>query len=207
LLVALLGLYFVTMNGGRECLAFGILSMLRRLFNFASIVCFASCMALMVMWVRSYYYTDGINTRLGPYHGFEVRSTPGILYFEQFALASASVWPATVTSADNDGLRALDYLRLNYLKLNSMSRMGFAGSFSWPRQKWMLPYWFLVLASGLLAIGLRTQSPPWRFSLRTFLITTMFLAVVLGMMSWLDRSWLGQADVLGKTPRNVIGRF
>ena len=179
-----------------------ISSMVRRIANIASIVCVVTCVALMVLWVRSYSYSDDINTRLGPYHGLEVRSSPGLLGFEQYSLSMPSVWPGTMSSVENKG-----YQELLYRKVVPMSRMGFAGSFSWPRQKWMLPYWFLVLGSGLLAIGLRTQWPPWRFSLRTFLITTMFLAVVLGMMSWLDRSWLGKSDVLRLPARNVANHF
>ncbi len=172
--------------------------MLRRLIHLASIVCFANCLALMVMGVRSYCYSDDINTRLGPHHGLEVQSTPGLLSFEQYSLSMPSVWPATMSSAENKGQQ-----ELLYRKLIPMNRLGFAGSFSWPKQKWMLPYWFLVLATGLLAIGLRMQWPPWRFSLRTFFVTTMFLAVVLGMMTWLDRSWLGRSAVL-KVPAGVV---
>jgi hypothetical protein len=176
--------------------------MLRRLIHLASIVCIAGCVALMMLWARSYSYTDKIITRLGPYHGLEVRSSPGLVDFEQYSLSMPSVWPGTMSSVENKGDQ-----ELLYRKFVPMNRIGFAGSFSWPRQKWMLPYWFLVLASGLLAIGLRAKWPPWRFSLRAFLITTIFLAVVLGMMSWLDRSWLGQAGMLRQTPRNAVSRF
>ena len=94
-----------------------------------------------------------------------------------------------------------------YKEIDLMSQIGFAGSFSWPRQRLILPYWFLVLASGLMAIGLRMPWPPWRFSLRTFFVGTMFLAIVMGMMSWLDRSWLGKSDVLGQDSRKVINSF
>jgi hypothetical protein len=177
-------------------------SMLGRIANIISIVCIVACVALMVMWVRSYYYTDDINTRLGPYHGLEFQSTPGLLNFEQFALGYPSIWPGTMSRSQNMGIH---YQTFN--EVDSMGRIGFAGSFSWPRQKWALPYWFLVLASGFLAIGLRAQGPPWRFSLRTFLIATMFLAVVLGMTSWLDRPWLGRSVVLRLPARNVVNHF
>jgi hypothetical protein len=32
----------------------------------------------------------------------------------------------------------------------------------------------------------------WQFTLRDLLIATTFLAVVLGMIAWLDRAWIGQ---------------
>jgi hypothetical protein len=33
---------------------------------------------------------------------------------------------------------------------------------------------------------------PWRFNLRSLFIATTFLAVVLGMIAWLDRAWIGK---------------
>jgi hypothetical protein len=33
---------------------------------------------------------------------------------------------------------------------------------------------------------------PWRFNLCSLFIATTFLAVVLGMIAWLDRAWIGQ---------------
>jgi hypothetical protein len=33
---------------------------------------------------------------------------------------------------------------------------------------------------------------PWRFTLRSLFIATTFLAVVLGMIVWLDPAWIGK---------------
>jgi hypothetical protein len=33
---------------------------------------------------------------------------------------------------------------------------------------------------------------PVRFTLRTLFIVTTFLAIVLGMIAWLDRAWIGK---------------
>ena len=33
---------------------------------------------------------------------------------------------------------------------------------------------------------------PWRFNLRHLFIVTTFLAIVLGMIACLDRSWIGK---------------
>jgi hypothetical protein len=49
----------------------------------------------------------------------------------------------------------------------------------------------LVLAGSSLAMVLRFRWP-LRFSLRTIFIATTFLAVVLGMIAWLDRAWIGK---------------
>ena len=55
----------------------------------------------------------------------------------------------------------------------------------------VVPYWFLVLASGSLAMAFRLWWP-WRFTLRSLFIATTFLAVVLGMMVWLEMGWIGK---------------
>ena len=55
----------------------------------------------------------------------------------------------------------------------------------------IIPYWFLVLATGSLAMAFQLRWPP-RFTLRHLFLATTFLAVVLGMMAWLDRAWIGK---------------
>ena len=55
----------------------------------------------------------------------------------------------------------------------------------------VIPFWFLVLVTGSLAMALRLHWPP-RFTLRSLFIVTTFLAVVLGMIAWLDRAWIGK---------------
>jgi hypothetical protein len=53
----------------------------------------------------------------------------------------------------------------------------------------VLPYWFLVLASGSLAMLFYLRWP-WRFTLRGLFVATTFFAVALGMIAWLDRAWI-----------------
>jgi hypothetical protein len=54
-----------------------------------------------------------------------------------------------------------------------------------------LPYWFLVLASGLLAMAFQLRWP-LQFTLRTLFVATTFLAILLGMIAWLDEAWIGK---------------
>jgi hypothetical protein len=68
-------------------------------------------------------------------------------------------------------------------------RFGFAGHLSDADSSVVVPYWFLVLATGSLAMMFRIRWP-WRFTLRSMFLATTFLAVVLGMVAWLDRSWI-----------------
>ena len=50
------------------------------------------------------------------------------------------------------------------------------------RYGWLLPYWVIVFSAAACA-----SMPwlPWRFSLRTLLIATTLVAVVLGLIVWL----------------------
>jgi hypothetical protein len=61
----------------------------------------------------------------------------------------------------------------------------------WKQSLVNLPYWFLALTSGSSAAILRLRWP-LRFTLRSLFILTTFLAVVLGMIAWLDRAWIGK---------------
>jgi hypothetical protein len=49
----------------------------------------------------------------------------------------------------------------------------------------------LVLTSRSLAMAFQLHWP-WRFTLHSLFIATTFLAVVLGMIACLDRSWIGK---------------
>jgi hypothetical protein len=55
----------------------------------------------------------------------------------------------------------------------------------------ILPFWFLVIVSGSLAMFCQLRWPP-RFTLRSLFVAMTFLAVVLGMIVWLDRAWIGK---------------
>ncbi len=69
--------------------------------------------------------------------------------------------------------------------------LGFAQYHSWNGSFVWLPYWFLVLTTGSLAMIFQLRWP-LRFTLRSLFIATTFLAVVLGMIAWLDRAWIGK---------------
>jgi hypothetical protein len=58
------------------------------------------------------------------------------------------------------------------------------------RFKAVLPFWSLILpvtVISLTAVTRRTCFAPWRFSLRTLLVATTVVAVVLGLVVWAGR--------------------
>jgi hypothetical protein len=149
------------------------------------------------MWVRSY------RTRSDELHGcmaagqgmlgFFVFSTEGELILCEGPLSYTGTriarhWPRIVFRGPND-----DHLELDFpSQVQSISsHFGFAFNPSWTFPLLILPYWFLVLASGSLAMAQQLRWP-LRFTLRSLFIATTFLAIVLRMIAWLDRAWIGK---------------
>ena len=155
--------------------------MLRRLLNVASIICLVMCVALIGLWVRSYYRSDLLFRLDKNNHVIGIGSEKGMVY----------LWPGHTVPPipSTSGLQGWQFSSGNIANR--------PGSFQWGSFQWTVsaeitrinvPYWFitpLVAAAACL---------PWikRFSLRSLFIATTFLAVVLGMIAWLDHSWIGK---------------
>jgi hypothetical protein len=172
--------------------------MVRRLLNIASIVCLVLCVALMGMWVRSYYYQDTLTAGITGTQTFAVGSIPGRVLFDQwsaYAPHERPGWTMDSEAADESwnaphpttGPRRL-LARATSIGITVVDMgqgpLGTAHSL-------MLPFWLLVLVSGTLAMAFQLRWPP-RFTLRSLFIATTFLAVVPGMIAWLDRAWIGK---------------
>jgi hypothetical protein len=168
--------------------------MLRRLLNIGSIVCLVSCVALMGMWVRSYDRQNELRGRFSDARVFAIDALPGRLHLEEFSLAldeyslvkPSDFWPWGVSSAPINPRAEGPFERQGIVE-----KLGFDGSYDSSDCLLILPYWFLVLATGSLAMIFQLRWP-WRFTLRNLFVATTFLAVVLGMIAWLDRAWIGK---------------
>jgi hypothetical protein len=128
---------------------------------------------LCVLWVRSYWtveYVTAPTTAKFAFVAFSVDShfSIAVHYNERFA------WRYVASRIEeNYSPRSL---RTDVL--------GFDGGTT-TRGSWVrIPYWFLV---GLTAAILVAPWLRWRFSLRTLLIATTLVAVVLGFLVWLSR--------------------
>jgi hypothetical protein len=137
------------------------------------------CVLLMVLWVRSYYSTVFVVGPLpNPYGSLLIETKQGrvttCLSYGQGVLSglNASPW-----GMHNKPLEEWEPV---------IPPLSTRAAFSYVR--WninhhylILPYWFLTILSGTLA------ALPWirsRFSLRTLLIATTLIAVVLGVVVW-----------------------
>jgi hypothetical protein len=177
--------------------------MLHRLLNVVSVICLVACVAFMALWVRSYRMWYELPGRYSATRAFQIVWEDGRLmlfefpvdsYSEKLLLQVPKPWPWTeggqpiglqTESGPPVRFEAPPWTRGRLTPLGFVMYVRRTGSFL------MLPYWFLVLVSGSLAIVLRLRWP-WRFTLRSLFIATTFLAVVLGMIAWLDRAWIGK---------------
>ena len=160
--------------------------MLRRLLNIASIVCLVLCVVLMGMWVWSYWCGYRLDWISAGKREFIVESVSGhvrFTYIRKLGVNAVAIslpfwrvdhWPPGETVGAWKP-------RLEFVAFNTPPGGFLVG----------VPHWFLVLTSGSLAMVFRLQWPP-RFTLRSLFIATTFLAVVLGMIAWLDRAWIGK---------------
>ena len=155
--------------------------MRRRLLNIASIVCLVACVALMGMWVRSYWRIDAIGATSGN-NDFVIGSERGVIFCGgngSFRTAIATgVWRTESDLPDEGPLPQPSFLLFHFEYDQSGAEI-------------LIPYWFLVLSTGLLSI-LFWYKRGWQFTLRDLLIATTLLAIVLGMIACLDRAWIGK---------------
>ena len=132
-----------------------------------AVACGIACVLLIVLWVRSYSWNDvvwrtspsGLQTSIG--------SDEGTTYIVHGYLPSTpseqqTLWGFTSVESSKE--------RLGF-QWKSAGRLTFVH----------VPYWFLVLISAAFAAIPWIR---WRFNLRTLLIATTLVAVVLGLIVW-----------------------
>jgi hypothetical protein len=134
---------------------------------------------LIVFWVRSYWWGNRFDVQIAEERPLSISSSSGTLGLRtNWDIASAyrhtpGQWSFTNYPITED--------------VRDWSWFSFQCELLWAN--WVginifLPHWLVVIASGMLA------TLPWlryHFSLRTLLIATTLLAVVLGLAVWLSR--------------------
>jgi hypothetical protein len=134
----------------------------RKLRIAISTVCGIVCLLLIVLWVRSYWVTDAAWGDLTSKYAVACGSSYGHVIG---VLADQSVGPWKVNSVQLD-------------KRPTSAKEAFGGS---GVVEFDLPHFVVALVCG--AIG-AVPWMPWRFSLRTLLITTTVVAALLGAVVW-----------------------
>jgi len=130
-----------------------------------------ACVLLVALWVRSHYFYDDVRVPLPGMRMFDFTSFPEHLDFHVWNdLDRNPQWEFRSLS--------LDELAEERIELPTTG----LGFYAWLESNYWgirLPHWFLVLLTSTLA------TLPWlrsRFSVRTLLIATTLVAVVLGVV-------------------------
>jgi hypothetical protein len=158
-----------------------MLRFLRYLRIAFSATCLIACLLMIALWVRSYWLVDVVEQRwpgrfqfasFGGRVGFSERSNPDISLFRD----------AMEELDDEVG----DVFAYTVPKDFSMDEFPAICGFGWRDDGLVatltVPDWFFVMISALCAAAPWFR---WRFSLRTLLIATTLVAVVLGIIVWL----------------------
>jgi hypothetical protein len=137
-----------------------------------------ACVLLIALWVRSYWRADTVSAYFGDGTDLWCRSVVGEL---RFGRPFASDHPVRFDTA-----KTQDVI---HGERHDPTVFGFRWAIVMRQKRWWptIPYWFPVLLSASVATA------PWiglfkrQFSLRTLLIATTLVAVVLGLAVWISR--------------------
>jgi hypothetical protein len=138
---------------------------LRKLRLAWSVACGIACVLLIVLWVRSYWWMEQLSGPLSRTRILVVGSIEGGLLVQVPFHDWGYIWK----------------VRSNSLKSGGRSSFRFGSEFRRIPEGFCLPHWSLVVLYATLAAVPWLR---WRFSLRTLLIATTAIAVVLGLIVW-----------------------
>ena len=141
-----------------------------------SATCLIACVLLIVLWVRSYWVWDVVYRR-SPNVATDIGASSGTVYFVRLdnlistgRIYEAHGWEYAGDKPNPTEVGPKLQFTIDHL---ATSRIGVVNVH--------LPYWLVALSSAVLA------TLPWlpgRYSLRTLLIATTLVALVLGMIVW-----------------------
>ncbi len=136
------------------------------------------CLLLVVLWARSRHISEAAVLQ-GSSQYLGVSSEVSRL---QIGWVSGTLPQSGVTSAaiDPSTVRALDRAYLE-----TVGKLGFGIQFGTIHMGFTTPHWFQTLLFAALGVVPWIR---WRFTLRTMLIATTLVAVVLGLALWAART-------------------
>jgi hypothetical protein len=142
-----------------------------------SVGCGIACVLLIVLWVRSYWRTDSMTLwKASPSRFAYIQSVAGRLNFCKDVMSPGEPRFQTLP-LDESSTGFIRALR------RCENRFGFGEISDWSLSAVIVPYWFLVLASMAITAAPWITLIRFRFSLRTMLIATTLIAVVLGLIA------------------------
>ena len=137
--------------------------------------CLIACVLLIALWVRSYYRNDRI-IRSSKASITLISSNRGLFHVEQaWPYRGETQWERESSRPHTDHNPAFAWMWLDTFR------------------SVQCPIWFLLLPGASFGV---TPWVRWRFSLRTLLIATTLVAVVLGLFVW-------HANVVSRAQRDA----
>lgn len=135
-----------------------------------SVVCGIACVLLIVLWVRSYGGSDVV---------YRQTTTTRTVFSSAVGVigVSRSIFEAV--------LPAWGWNRIELMPGGPMPTWEFRSDNNGTRLRF--PHRLPIAISGVLAVAPWIRQLRWRFSLRTLLIATTLVAVVLGLIVWAVR--------------------
>ena len=143
----------------------------------------AVCVLLIVLWVRSYWKLDGISGNRGVHYVY-FDTLQGDFHFARIVSSSTKPipWRAFHNPIVDTDLQSRD---------DSQKGIHHVLGIGWKvlGNGWQVTValWLPALISGVFAVAPWIRHLKRRFSLRTLLITTTLVAVVLGLIVWVSR--------------------
>jgi hypothetical protein len=134
-----------------------------------SVVWGIACVLLIVMWVRSHYWVEQVFVPIGGCMYFVSGSTPNTFGGGVTDQSPTGTW-GKFSMATTDWLEAIF--------VDNGTPFSTAPVWSFDGTSVMMPYWFGLVVTSILSVL------PWirRYSLRTLLIATTLVALVLGLI-------------------------
>ncbi len=157
--------------------------LLRTLRSVASVGCFTLCVALVLLWVRSYWKRDSVSDPRGGWSACSWRGTIEFLYYS--GIGSEGSFRYESISPRDFGRHVQGLVPL--IK-PQYSRFGF-GYENFGNEAMavegvvvQVPCWFLVVMTAAASVALKPK-PRYRFSLLDFLALTTFAAMLAALVA------------------------
>jgi hypothetical protein len=139
-----------------------------------SVMCGIACVLLIVLWVRSYSVVDFWSLPITAQYSITLGSVPGEIPIGITGYADTTATHLITVPTEKWQTEATTVPSALFGGITRVER---------DVQVWV-PSWFLVASTAAFAIVPWLR---WRFSLRTLLIATTLVAVLLGLIVWLAR--------------------
>jgi hypothetical protein len=144
-----------------------------------SACCGLAAVLLLVLWVRSYWWVEGFAVPLTSKYYFGAASQPGCVGFAFHPMGQLS--SSQIRRFQRFQTETwLEPVRRE--RLPNISRVW--GTFNFRRYSYIVPDWFVLISLATLAAVPWFR---WRFTLRTLLVATTLIAVLLGVVVWAIR--------------------